>query len=131
MVNKALKKYTHKETWSRRSEDFTVEVARWEDESPDGTKYKWNVYCYIYPKHKLFEVPKEESMCDCPINNLHNGCTLARWHTDGSGKVTSKQYGSDYSHIWDEGMEKIKEPEDAQSVFNDAEDLFNELEERS
>jgi len=129
-MNEALEKYSHKETWSRRGKDFNIEVTRWEYPSSDEPRYVWNVYCYIYPKHKLFGVPKDEGMGDCPINNLHCGCTFVRWHRD-KDEVISKQYGSDYSHIWDEAMDKIKDPGDAYNVFNDAEDLFNELEERN
>ena len=126
-----MDKYSHKETWSRRGEDFNIEVTRWEYVSSEGPHYNWNVYCYIFPKHKLFDIPLTESMSDCPVNNLHCGCTLARWNKDASNEVMSKQYGSDYSHILDDGMERVKDPGYARNVFNDAEDLFQELEARN
>ena len=136
-----LGKYTHKETWSRRGKDFLIEVVRWETinasklleikakiPSYDTGRFIWNVYCYIYPKHPLFNKPQTEDMFDCPVKSLNCGCTYARWSRDKDGEIQCKQYGSDYVHIWDEGMDKIENPEYAYRVFNDAEDLFNELE---
>jgi hypothetical protein len=135
-----MKNYKHKETWSRRGNNFLIEVTRWE--SMDKERYErlkkeiglltgrfvWNVYCYIYPKHPFFNKSKTEDIFDCPVENLHYGCTFAHWHNNKDGEVVCKQYGSDYGHYTDGEFAKIENPEDAYVVFNDAEDLFKELE---
>lgn len=134
-----LNDYTHKEIWSRRGENFLIEVVRWEKMTQekyeelrktidliDG-RFVWNVYCYIYPKHRLFNDCENEDMCDCPINNFHCGCTFANWHIKADGTITAKQYGSDYNHYQDERFTYIEKPEDAYVIFNDADELFEEL----
>jgi hypothetical protein len=134
-----LTNYTHKETWSRKGKDFLVEVVRWERMTEEqckkmretigdiGGRFIWNIYCYIYPNHRLFDAIKEESIFECPVNNLNSGCTFARWHINQKGEVMSKQYGCDYNHYDEEHFTYIEKPDDAYVVFNDAEDLFNEL----
>lgn len=134
-----IKDYKHKEIWCRRGKDFQIEIVRWETMSEEqynkmksigaafNGRFIWNVYCYIYPNHRLFNVPKEEDLCDCPVNNLHGGCTFAQWHRNTEGNIMSKQYGSDYNHYHDEHFTYIERPEDAFEVFNDAQELFEEL----
>ena len=135
-----LTKYGHKEEWSRRGKNFTMQIVRWETMSEEsfnkmnldiGTytgRYVWNVYFYLFPKHRLFAETIEDDMNDCPVNNLHYGCTFSRWHYNEDGEITAKQYGCDYNHYTDERFSFIKNIEDAYEIFNDAEDLFNELE---
>jgi hypothetical protein len=99
-----LSKYTNKETWTRIGNSFAVEIVRWEARKLTGTEYRWNYYCYIYPKHSLFEKLNEENMFGGSIiENLHHGCTFCQWARDKELKITSKKYGCDYEHIWDEG----------------------------
>ena len=66
-------------------------------------------------------------MHDGNIFNFAGGCTNCRFHTDENREVVSKQYGNDYNHIWNDDFLKIKNPEEAFEVFNDAEDLYNFL----
>lgn len=134
--------YTHKETWSRRGKDFLIEVVRWEtmteeiykklqkDIGLNNGRYVWNIYCYIYSKHKLFDAILGEEYEDCPVP-FHGGCTLSQWNRKQDGTVTSKQYGCDYNHYQDEHFTFIEKPEEAYEVFNDAEEIFNELSERN
>lgn len=123
-----LDKYMHKEIWTRRGKNFCIEVIRWEVKGWKTTEYIWNVYCYIYPGHKLFDKLTEENICGGRIiNNFHKGCTYCMWHRDAEGNILSKQYGSDYNHYDDDEFLKTKNPENAYKVFMDAEDLFEEL----
>jgi hypothetical protein len=132
-----LKNYTQKAIWIRKGENFLIEVVRWEKMTQevheemrrkiglDDGRFVWNIYCYIYPKHRLFnEILQEE---DCPINCFHGGQTLAHWHIKADGTVTAKQYGCDYAHWGDEHFSFMEQPEEATEIFNDAEDLFNIL----
>jgi hypothetical protein len=135
-----IKQYKHKETWSRKGENFLIEVVRWEtmtkevyeqlkkEHSIDTGRFVWNVYCYLYKDHPKFNDSNTEDIFDCPVQNLNCGCTYVNWARNSDGEVVCKQYGSDYQHIWDDGFDKIEDPEDAYKVFNDAEDLFKELE---
>ena len=135
-----LNKYAHKETWSRRGKDFLMEVVRWETMpkekyeelkakcSLDEGRFIWNVYCYIYPPHPLFNKAEKEDIYDCPIDNFHGGCTFSKWHMGTDSGITSKQYGCDYNHYRDDRFTHIENPERAYEVFADAEELFKELE---
>jgi hypothetical protein len=132
-----LKNFTHKETWSRRGKDFLIEVVRWESMTEetynrikneiglDNGRYVWNIYCYIYPKHRLFEGISGEG--DCPVNVFHGGCTFEKWNTKLNGEVTSKQYGCDYNHYGDDGYTWMETPMQAITIFNDAQEIFEEL----
>jgi len=96
--------------------------------SLDTGRFVWNVYCYIYPKHSLFNKLEKEDMFDCPIENFHCGCTYAKWYRNEKGEVTCKSYGCDYNHLYDERFTFIENSERATQVFCDAEALFKELE---
>jgi hypothetical protein len=134
-----LNDYTHKEIWSRRGKDFLIEVVRWETLTEEKYKkikeegyafngrFVWNIYCYLYPKHKKFNLPENEEYGECPINSFHYGCTYVNWHRKADGTITSKQYGNDYNHYGDECFTYIEKPEDAYTIFNDADELFEEL----
>lgn len=134
-----LKEYKHKETWGRRGNNFYVEVVRWEimsaekfDEykqkwGSDTGRFVWNVYCYLYPNHPLFNASEKEDMFDCPVNSFHGGSTFAEWYRKEDGTVSCKKYGCDYNHYQDEDFTHMESPNDAYEVFMDAENLFNEL----
>lgn len=123
-----LNKYMHEEKWIRRGEHFCIEVIRWEIKELETIEYIWNVYCYIYPGHKLFDRLLEEDISDGRIiKSFHKGCTYCMWYRAAKGNVLSKQYGSDYSHYGDDEFLRIKNPEDAYEVFIDADKLFKEL----
>ena len=123
-----LENCTHKETWSRRGEAFCIEVVRWESKGfDDKTEYIWNIYCYIYEGHDLFFELTDEFLFGGGRLNFHHGCTYGRWFRDAENIVRTKQYGCDYNHIWDVDIKDIKDPKEAYEVFNDAEDLFEQL----
>jgi hypothetical protein len=106
-------------------EKFNEFKSRW---GSDTGRFVWNVYCYIYPKHPLFDKLDKEDIFGCPIDNFHGGCTYSRWARKPDGEITCKQYGCDYNHYQDEHFTFIENPEYATTVFADAEALFNELE---
>jgi len=55
------------------------------------------------------------------------GCVQNPDFVDAENIVRTKQYGCDYNHIWDVDIKNIKDPKEAYEVFNDAEDLFEQL----
>lgn len=116
-----MSKYRHKKVWDKNGEYFCVEVVLW------GTEYgrnMWNIYCCIYPQHKLFdELRNEYDMND----HFHGGCTYYQWYYGEGGELLSKKYGCDYVHCTDERFSKMKTPEEAEEVFRDAENLFTYL----
>jgi hypothetical protein len=64
---------------------------------------------------------------------LHGGVSLYKLHLDGNqykgnrGGITSVQIGCDYNHLDDEHYSFIKTKEDANSIFYDAEKLYDYL----
>jgi predicted NBD/HSP70 family sugar kinase len=116
-----LKEYKHKEIWIKHGKDFAVEIVRWsmlpEDKYVEMKEkipfysqgnYVWNIYCYIYPKHKLFDTLKEEDIYGGRDLYFHGGSTYCQWHRDREGNLQSKQYGCDYNHWGDEEYTHIK-----------------------
>lgn len=134
-----LSDYRRKEVWAKRGKDFLIEVVRWEtvteeqykDMRAEGLAFNgrfiWNIYCYLYPNHRMFNLPKNETYGECPINSFHGGCTYVRWHRKADGEITAKAYGCDYNHYQDEHFTYIEKPEDAYEIFGDAKELFKEL----
>lgn len=133
-----INNYAQKEFWTRKGENFSIEIVRWDSKDAiwnnnnDISGYRkvnrWNVYCYIYPKHKLFDSLTED-ICRDGIKNLHCGATYCHWDRDKDGVVHSKCYGSDYMHYRD-CYENIDRIDGNWQVTKDAEDLFNELTEK-
>ena len=128
-----MKNWKHKEQWQKRDSNFLVEISRHEVEKsdmfPNDGIYRWCIYAYIYPTHPLFknihnEDIHQESVSKMP---LHSGASLVRNHHDSDGEVTSIQVGADYNHLHDEQFTLIYEVEDASSIFDDAERLFEWL----
>jgi len=85
-------------------------------------KFRWCVYCYIYKGHKFFGK-------ELPELPFHGGITYTKKHVDAMGNCTSYQLGADYSHIWDNHFTHMELKEEAEEVFQDAELLYNRLEE--
>ena len=122
----------HRETWSKKGNNFALEIVRWQHPNyingkEYGVKYVWNIYCYIYPKHRLFDELKIEDIEGGYSFNFHMGCSFCKWSRNKQRKVECKQYGCDYAHYGDEEFDTIKNIEDNYVIQNDAEDLFNEL----
>lgn len=121
-------KWSNKEIWTTRAGTFTIEVSR--HESGYGIdKHRWCVYAYIYPNHPLFKKIKGESTFQGALGALplHGGCSYLQRHYSHARKCTSVQIGADYNHLYDERYTFMATKEDAVSVFNDAEELFELL----
>jgi hypothetical protein len=58
---------------------------------------------------------------------FHCGPSFLRVHRDEAGKGISIQIGSDYNHLHDDEFLQMENKEQAWTVFNDAEELFNWL----
>lgn len=128
--------WSRKEIWRRYGKDFLVEISRHEE--PVREEYacydsegphRWCVYAYIYPKHPHFANFRGPDMWQEAANSLplHCGPSLLRWHYDDDGKPTSVQVGADYHHLYDDRFTRYATADEARSIFNDAEELFDRL----
>lgn len=130
--------WSHKDIWRLFGRDFMVEVSRHEmpargdppacfdSEGP----HRWCVYAYIYPKHLHFAAfdGTERMLQDAARSlPLHGGPSFCRKHLNADGEVTSYQVGADYNHQHDWRYTQYATKDDARSVFNDAEELFEWL----
>lgn len=125
--------WNHVEEWSKLGVDFRVVVKRWSfPESHwnqrDGRQV-WNVYAYIYPKHRLFDSFEGPDMFQPAASALplHCGPTFLRYNIGQDGQVASVQVGADYRHLGDERFSHYETREAAREVFRDAEELFTYL----
>lgn len=125
------KSWKPSQSWFIRSKTFSVEV-KLHSENPAfndgfGGEFRWCVYAYIFPKHPLF--PKFESdqiyQDATEIMPLHCGCSYLKRSAD------VVKVGCDYNHLHDDFYTHLEGPEDALSVFNDANELFDWLEDRN
>lgn len=123
--------YKHKDVWNKtyNEHNFSIEVVRWSfDSSP--YEHNWNVYAYLYPKHPLFVVLRDEedkstysdSLDDIPF---HCGCTLRQYIKTNEDECV--KIGSDYQHYMDDRFRQYKTKEQALEVFVDAERLARYL----
>ena len=124
--------WNHVEEWYKRGVDFQVMVKRWSiSEScvnPREGCQIWNVYAYIYPKHRLWDGFEGPDMFQPAASALpvHCGPTLLKYNNE-NGEVASVQVGADYRHLGDERFSHYKTREAAREVFRDAEELFKYL----
>lgn len=129
-----MNKWQHKDLWLKRMDGFAVEVSRHSvpissfDEGECGTN-RWCVYAYIYPPHAYFKSFDGNDMFQPAANAmpLHCGPSLFRRNVDNDGAVTSIQVGADYDHLYDNAYSFYETPEDASSVFHDADRLVSWL----
>jgi len=128
-----LEKFSLRKIWGMKLENCNLEVVRWEHKIPkdmeyllSGGKYIWNIYCYIFPGHSLFNQSEKEEIFDCPIE-FHGGCTYVRWNRNFENEITCKCYGNDYNHYGDEYLSNIQNIEDNYKLLNDVDDLINKL----
>jgi hypothetical protein len=126
-----ISKWKHKDEWHQRADKFLVVVKHYTEKPFDlyPGVHRWNVYAYIYPKHKLFGEFKGSELFQSSASALplHGGASLLTWHYDDDGKPTIVQVGSDYLHLYDDRFSEYATPEDAYEVFEDAEKLFDYL----
>ena len=118
------------EEWHKREVDFRVMVKRWSlpvsAHSRSKGRQVWNVYAFIYPKHRLWDSFEGTDMFQPAASALplHCGPSFLQYNIGEAGKVESLQVGSDYHHLGDERFSHYKTREDAWEVFQDAEELF-------
>ena len=122
--------WEHAEEWCKKGVDFRVVVKRWAFAEDSNIPYEgrqvWNVYAYIYPKHRLWNSFEGPDMFQPAAEALplHCGPTFLRYNLGQTGKVESLQVGSDYRHMGDERFSHYKTRKDAWEVFQDAKELF-------
>jgi len=126
--------WNKKQEWHKQGNGFTIVIKHstnidYPSEYMDYGNNRWFIYCYIYPKHKLFDKFNgsgmwQDSAVELP---LHGGPSYLKWHYDDDGLKTSVQVGCDYSHLYDEEFSFFDNLENNYEVLNDAEKLFNYL----
>lgn len=126
--------WRRKELWSRRGDQFCVEVSRHFEPistiSPELGEHRWCVYAYIYPKHPHFQKFDgtdyffQDACAELPLHGgVIGNASYLRYHYAGGGQTTCIQVGADYNHLHDERFTHMT-PEEAGEVFFDAELLF-------
>jgi hypothetical protein len=122
----------HAEEWTIRGLNYSVVIRRHSVEPSGGDgPYRWCVYAYAYPMHRLFPAMHQqlctwkEPYASMP---LHGGCSLRRVHM-GVFAVESIQVGADYNHLHDTAYTWMETREDAAPVFCDAFNLWNHFHE--
>ena len=123
-----IENFKHKDCWTRRGENFNVEITRHEEEPMDSDgKNRWCVYAYIFRGHPHFEKFSGDRLWQDAASEmpLHGGASLLRYMGDGK-KVTTVKVGADYRHDGDD-FTHMEKPEEVPQVFRDAENLYNWL----
>lgn len=128
------KAWDHKDEWRKRGDNFMVTVTRHsvtQSEFDIGGPNRWAVYAYIYPDHPHFKAFSGDRIWQDATNvmPLHCGCSLLNYPMF-DGKVTSVQVGADYQHLHDD-FTRFETDSDAWEVFQDANELFEWLQERA
>lgn len=130
-----MTEWDHKDEWRKRGKDFLVMVSRHtvkRMESFSGCfdeegENRWVIYAYFYPKHPHFKKFDGDDMHqDAASLGMHGGCTFFRRHVN-DGAVTSIQVGCDYNHLHDWQYTQYSRPDEARSIFADADSLFEKL----
>ena len=131
-----MNNWRHKDEWRREGSGFQIVVSRHGvpvDDITDQGPHRWAIYAYIYPKHPHFDAFDGTDFWQdaTQVMPLHCGCTFLRNHVDEKLVTTSIQVGCDYNHLHDDDYTFYETPEDAWTVFHDADALFAWLESRS
>jgi hypothetical protein len=120
-------------SWFIRGKTFSVEVnlhtvepVIFDGFRDDRGESRWCIYAYIFPTHPLFSKFESDQIYQdaTEIMPFHCGCTYLKRSPD------VVKVGCDYNHLHDEFYTHIEGPEDSLSVFNDANELVDWLEER-
>lgn len=125
--------WDHVEEWYKRGVDFQVTVKHWTSPenpwNPQEGRQVWNVYAFIYPKHRLWDSFEGPDMSQPAAEALPLHCwpTFLEYNIGQDGQVASVQVGADYRHFLDERFSNYKTRKDAWEVFRDAEKLFTYL----
>ena len=126
-----------KDEWHQHGKNFLVVVKHHTVTQNTIDQYegvhRWNVYAYIYPKHPHFGKFEGTAMYQDAASAMpfHGGPSFLRVHRDDAGNITSVQVGSDYNHLHDDEFTHMENKDQAWTIFNDAEELFNWLTKKS
>lgn len=123
--------WIQKKEWKKTGTNFVVVVSRYESYENEYTgKYRWCVYGYIYPDHPHFKKFEGDDLYQDAAKEmpLPAGATSIRYHFGDHSDVTSIQIGADYHHINDNRFTFYYTKEEAATVFDDAGELFEWLE---
>jgi hypothetical protein len=132
-IKQAPEGWKHQDIWRRRGTDFMVEVSRHEGLADDYEgPHRWCVYAYIYPKHPHFSAFSGPAIYQDASSQLHFhcGCSFLEYPMY-DGKVTCVKVGADYHHLHDERFTYCGTARDAWLVFQDADELFAQLQTRA
>lgn len=124
--------FRHKDIWHRGGKGFLIEVSRHASfstlEYDSEGAHRWCVYAYIYPAHPHFAAFNGKDLWQdaTRVLPLHGGCSYVDYPMY-DGKVTSVKVGADYHHLHDEHFTHCATADQAISVFDDANELFDKL----
>lgn len=120
--------------WVRQSSKFSVELKHWSypdyfnDNEPHNV---WNLYCYIYSDHPLFNLIDKNGNTSQEIFDkipFHGGCTFFQPHINSiTGEVMSYQIGCDFNHHFDRVYTQLNAQEGEEYMLGIADVLFNHL----
>ena len=140
--------WSHKDIWTARAERngriCVIEVSRHTKEwvgrqreagnpyiDPFEDENGWCIYALIYPEHPLFALidPSKKEWENEAIQEmpLHGGCTYFVPHFSPAKEITSYEIGCDYSHYGDGHCAHYATKEEAQEIFDDADELMEWL----
>lgn len=124
-----------------RGKNFMVQISRWQFQQ-GSDKYNWNLYCYIYPDHPLFDTFQTEDYDQGSVQffDWHGGATLMefcygrkKWNEKISAEDmphrTAVKIGCDYMHHGDDEFSYWETP--CPRLMADARELFSILTERA
>jgi hypothetical protein len=122
-----MTEWNHKDEWSKRGKNFLVKISRHMNQG--GDENHWCLYAYIYPKHPHFANFYGPNMWQDASGffDWHGGCTFLEYHKMDAEVVGAVQVGCDYNHLYDDRYLDMATPDQARSVFSDADDLFETL----
>jgi len=121
--------------WRLQGKGYLVAVKHHSVTSPTGDDgpNRWAVYAYLYPTHwhfPAFDLPGHMWQEATLIMPLHGDCSYLRAHRDDDNSILSIQVGADYNHVGDDRFSYIDGRNEAWTVFDDAERLFEWLKPR-
>lgn len=131
-MSNELNKYSKQSSWTRKCNKFAVELKHWSYEDSyksNGVNNVWNLYCYIYKDHPLFNLIDKDSDYDqdiCRKIPMHYGCSFFQRHIV-EGEVRSYQIGCDYNHYGDQFYQDLSADDGDDYMIFHAENLYNLL----
>lgn len=120
--------WKHDETWTTNGKNFTLEIAHKIAVCDPGPN-RWFITVWLREQHPLFAkavkiIDHTELIDFLKTMPMHQGISLITYTQSRVLKL-----GCDYKHLGDEEFTRMFTSEEAEQVFEDAENLYRWLEE--